>query len=244
MKYFVLLMGNLAYLLFFWGTFPVMLLVSLPTLLLPRTVFLQITKGYVWLWLRALRYFCGITYEVTGAQNLPQNQPYIIASKHQSAWETYFFVWFLPDPAVILKKELMRLPIWGWFARKMRHIPVDRKAGTKALTQMITAAKQRLSEGRQLVIFPQGTRVKPGEHKKYHSGIAALYTKLDVAVVPVALNSGTVWQKRQRLKKPGHIQVEILAPLPPASKTGLDKKAFMQRLESAIEARQTQLDSA
>jgi len=205
-------------------------IVCLPLLFAsPRSVQ---AAGGIWidgtLWL--LKHVVGIDYRITGAENLPST-PAIYAAKHQSAWETLFLSRYLNFPAFVLKKELLSIPLFGWFLKRAGMIAVDRKGGASALRQMARQASETLEGGRSILIFPEGTRVAPGETRPYQPGVAALYTQLKTPVVPVALNSGLFWGKRAFLKKPGTIVVEILPPIPP----GLDRKALMRELEGRIE---------
>jgi 1-acyl-sn-glycerol-3-phosphate acyltransferase len=194
--------------------------------------------GGIWidgtLWL--LKHVAGIDYRVTGTENLPSTSA-IYASKHQSAWETLFLSRYLNFPAFVLKKELLSIPLFGWFLKKAGMIAVDRKGGASALRSMARQATETLESGRSILIFPEGTRVAPGQTKPYQPGVAALYTQQKVPVVPVALNSGLFWGRRAFIKKPGTIVVQILPPIPP----GLDRKAFMRDLESRIEPASTAL---
>ncbi|HVM84641.1 MAG TPA: lysophospholipid acyltransferase family protein [Candidatus Binatia bacterium] len=205
-------------------------IVCLPLLLGPArwthaaaTLWIDVT-----LWL--LKNVVGLDHRIVGAENLP-DRPAIFAAKHQSAWETLFLSRYLNFPAFILKRELLQIPLFGWFIRKAGMIAVDRSAGANALRQMSRQASEVFDQGRSILIFPEGTRVAPGEHRHYHPGVAALYTQLKVPVVPVALNSGLFWARKAFVKKPGTIVVEILPPIPP----GLDRKGLMKELESRIE---------
>lgn len=177
-----------------------------------------------------LKHVVGIGYRISGAENLPDS-PAIYAAKHQSAWETLFLSRYLDFPAFVLKKELLSIPLFGWFLRRAGMIAVDRKGGASALRRMARQATETLESGRSILIFPEGTRVAPGQTRPYQPGVAALYTQLKVPVVPVALNSGLFWGRRAFIKKPGTIVVEILPPIPP----GLDRKALMKELENRIE---------
>ncbi len=217
---------NLSYLL--WSV--IMHIVCMPLLLAP--------VSWVWkaahLWIDGtlflLRVFCGLDHRELGLENLPKG-PAIIAAKHQSAWETLFLSRRLNHPAFILKRELLMIPLFGWFIRKVGMIAVDRTGKAAALKQMVRDANAAFAEGRQIIIFPEGTRVAPGAHRPYQPGIAALYSQLNVPVVPVALNSGLYWGREAFTKKPGRILIEYLPPIPP----GLDRKAFMAELEARLE---------
>jgi 1-acyl-sn-glycerol-3-phosphate acyltransferase len=188
--------------------------------------------GGIWidgtLWL--LKHVVGIDYRIVGAEHLPAT-PAVYASKHQSAWETLFLSRYLNFPAFVLKRELLSIPLFGWFLKKAGMIAVDRKAGASALRGMARQATETLQSGRSILIVPEGTRVAPGQTRPYQPGVAALYTQQKVPVVPVALNSGLFWGRRAFIKKPGTIVVEFLPPIPP----GLDRKALMRELETRIE---------
>lgn len=201
-------------------------------LLLPRRRMVAVASWYLRSvgWLE--RTLLGLDYEVRGLEHLPASGAYIVAAKHQSAWETMKLHELFGDPAIILKRELMWVPIWGWYAAKARMIPVDRGAGGRALSSMIANAKPVAAEGRPIVIFPQGTRTAPGERRSYRIGVGALYEKLGLPIVPVALNSGVFWPRRRFAKRPGRITVEILPPILP----GLPRAAVMAELESRLEA--------
>jgi 1-acyl-sn-glycerol-3-phosphate acyltransferase len=226
---------NLLYLL--WSL--AMHIVCLPILLGPPRW--TRAAGGLWidvtLWL--LKHVVGLSHRVVGAENLPLG-PAIFAAKHQSAWETLFLSRYLNYPAFVLKRELLRIPLFGWYIGKVGMIAIDRTAGASALRRMARQATETFAEGRSLLIFPEGTRVSPGQHRAYHPGVAGIYTQLKVPVVPVALNSGLFWGRRAFVKRPGIITVEILPPIPP----GLDRKGLMRDLEARIETASNVLASA
>ncbi|MEQ1790010.1 MAG: lysophospholipid acyltransferase family protein [Rickettsiales bacterium] len=182
------------------------------------------------------RIFCGIKYEVRGRENI-QNIPVIYASKHQSAWDTLIFLTLLPNMAYVLKKELLRLPFWGWYLWRMEMIAIDRSAGASSIKQIIRDGKAALGKNRPIVIFPEGTRKKPNATPDYHAGITAMYSSLGIPVVPVALNSGIYWGKNAFFKKSGTIIIEFLPPIP----AGLPKKEFIARLQNEIETASNKL---
>lgn len=182
--------------------------------------------GNVWL----MRWLVGIKLEVRGRENLPDGAC-IVASKHQSAFDTFIVHLLLHDPAVVLKKELLSIPVYGWYTRKTQMIAVDRSGGAKALKDMVAAAQRAAGQNRPIFIFPEGTRTAPGTETDYQPGVAALYKRLDLPVVPVALNSGLFWPRRSFLRKPGTIVVEFL----PQIAAGMDRKAFMDALRERIE---------
>lgn len=177
-----------------------------------------------------LKLIVGLDLEVRGRDNLPQGAC-VIASKHQSALDTFVFYLLLNDPNYVMKKELMRIPVWGWHARKCGAISIDRDGGAGALKQMLRDTEDRMAQARQVILFPEGTRTAPGTRHPYNPGIAAVYTRIKAPVVPVALNSGLFWGRRSFNKKPGVITIEFLPPMPP----GLDRAQFMSELENRIE---------
>lgn len=217
---------NVLYLL--WSV--VIHVVCLPLLLAPAAWVWKAVHLWVGGTLLLLRVCCGLGCRELGLEHFPHG-PAIIAAKHQSAWETLFLSRRLDRPAFILKRELLSIPLFGWFLRKAGMIAVDRSGKAAALKQMVRDANRAFAEGRQIIIFPEGTRVAPGVHKPYQPGIAALYGQLNVPVVPVALNSGLYWGRQAWTKKPGRILIEYLPAIPP----GLDRKAFMAELEARLE---------
>ncbi len=226
---------NLVYL--FW--------LIVPTVLFLWTLFLKpdLLAAIVVKWQEGLAWFekhiAGIDYRVVGAENLPQGAC-IVAAKHQSAWETCKLLILFKNPSIVLKKELTYVPIWGWYAKFLGLIPIDRKAGVKSLAKMMRAARSAAEEGRKIVIFPQGTRVRPGVRKPYKAGVAGLYLELNLPVVPMAVNSGLFWPKGAFFKKPGTITIAFLPPIQP----GLSKSAFLHALEERLEATSAALASA
>ncbi|MFT3810848.1 MAG: lysophospholipid acyltransferase family protein [Micropepsaceae bacterium] len=201
----------------------------LPALLGPRR---WSVKG-VELWGRAtlwgLKVICGLRYEVRGREHIPES-PCIVAGKHQAMWDTVALPLVVKDPALVLKRQLLSVPFYGWYVRKTKMIALDRGAHAAALRELLRQAKDRLASGRPVAIFPEGTRKKPGAAPDYKPGVAAIYTQLGVSCVPFALNSGHFWRGWKRY--PGTIVVEFLPAIPP----GLKRAAFMSELETRIEA--------
>ncbi|MEM9223753.1 MAG: lysophospholipid acyltransferase family protein [Pseudomonadota bacterium] len=177
-----------------------------------------------------LRLICGQSYEVRGEANRPQG-PALVASKHQAAWETLALLPILPRGAFILKKELLKIPIYGAYARFFGMIPVDRTGGAAALKQLDTDAKDAIAKGFQIIIFPEGTRQLVGAPPDYKPGAIFLYDRLNVPLVPVALNSGLYWPRRRFVRYPGKIIVSFLPAIPP----GLKRTEATERLKVAIE---------
>ncbi len=208
------------------------LIVTFGVLLLPLPWRWMHRLGRLWcrgtLWL--LRAIVGLDHRTDGRENLLP-EPAIYASKHQSTWDTLIFALLLPDCAYVLKRELYWLPLFGQLLARSRPIPVDRSAGGSALRRMLATAERAIDEGRSIVIFPEGTRMAPGERTRYRPGAAALYQRLGVPVVPVALDSGRYWGRRRFAKRPGTIAIRFLPPIPP----GLGRRDFMATLEGRIE---------
>ena len=213
-----------------YGLMAVMGLVCSPALLGPRSWSKACFRAYLALVFGGLKVLCGIDYEVRGLEHKPAGGA-LVASKHQSMFETLAFWKILGDPAIILKKELTYLPFFGWYAMKLKNIKVDRAAAAKALRDMLKQARQRAQQGRQVVIFPQGTRLNPGEAESYKPGVAGLYAAMKAPCTPVALNSGLYWPAHGFVRRPGRIIIEFL----PAIEPGLPRDEFMARLEQRIE---------
>jgi 1-acyl-sn-glycerol-3-phosphate acyltransferase len=227
---------SLVFQILFWAWTALLAVLYLPLLVLPRRV--MVIAGRAWprsvLWLLAR--VVGLRHRIEGQENVPPG-PAIWALKHQSAWDTLIVPILVPDPVVILKRELLWLPFYGWYAAKHGMIGIDRAGAATTLRRMAAAGRQAAAAGHSIVVFPEGTRTAPGTRRPYHSGIAALYGQLDLPVVPVALNSGLFWGRRAFTRKPGTITLRILPPIPP----GLDRRAFMARLEDAIETATAEL---
>jgi 1-acyl-sn-glycerol-3-phosphate acyltransferase len=224
----------------FWLWTGALALAGLPLLLASR----RTVQGYARFWLRGVQWLLatlgGLDYQVRGRERAPAT-PAIFAFKHQSAWETLVCHLLFDDPAIALKRELTLIPVFGWYLARTGMIRIDRGAGPRALRSLVEGAREALARGSSVVIFPEGTRVPPGERRPYSPGVAGLYLQLERPVVPVALNSGLFWPRRSFVKRPGRITVEFLEPIAP----GLDRKAFMAELERRLEpATQRLLDEA
>jgi 1-acyl-sn-glycerol-3-phosphate acyltransferase len=208
------------------------MIAALPTLVLPYPVLRAFIRSYARSSLWLLRVICGTKVYWRGTENIPQGSC-IVACKHQSAWETFALYAVLADPIYILKRELMWIPLFGWYTWKAGLIPVDRSAGMAALSRMTARAQRAIagSRPRQLVIFPEGTRRTPGAEPSYKPGIAHLYARLGLSCVPAALNSGLFWPRRSLIRLPGTIVVEFLPPIAP----GVERAGFLAHLQDAIE---------
>jgi 1-acyl-sn-glycerol-3-phosphate acyltransferase len=180
---------------------------------------------------------CGIRFEIRGRENFQPDAKVIFASKHQSAWETMFFMGFLHRPAIVMKQALLLNPMLGPHIIKSRQLVVKREDGGKALKKLLGDAREAAKAGRPVVIFPEGTRTRPGDYKPYPRGVAAIRAHVNLPVVPVAMNSGLFWRRNAFMKRPGTIVVEFLPPLG----TEVSKNEFMPRLEEAIETASNRL---
>jgi 1-acyl-sn-glycerol-3-phosphate acyltransferase len=204
---------------------------AVPSLLLPPRCLLKVAVAWAKSALWLMRVTTGTRYEITGLENIPSGG-LMVASKHQSFWETFVLVTLFPDPVFILKRELTWIPFFGWCLTKLRMIPVDRGGRARALSHVTRRARVELGErGRQLLIFPEGTRRAAGAPPAYKFGVAHLYADLDVPCLPVALNSGLYWPRRKFLRRPGTIRVEIMPPIAP----GMGKAEFQALLQERIE---------
>ena len=206
-------------------------MVGLPLLLLPRRHAVCALRLWARWVLAVLQGIVGLRFVVTGAEHLPLAGSAVIAAKHQSTFDTIVWLLLVPDAAYVLKRELLRIPVYGWFARRAGMIAVDRAAGARAMRGLIRDAQAALVAGRQVVIFPEGTRSAPGAALPYQPGIAALYARTGLPVIPVATDSGRFWGRRAFLKHPGTITIAIQPPIAP----GLGKDAFLTALRACIE---------
>lgn len=198
--------------------------------LLPRRYMQNCGAFYCRGLLGILRVTVGLTHEIRGLQNLPL-PPYILAAKHQSAWETLALPTMVTRPSIVLKRSLYKIPVFGWYLQAAGMIGIDRKAGASALRRMIQDGRRAVTDKRPILIFPEGTRTAPGTHNRFHIGITALYEHLKLPVVPVALNSGHYWPRDSLGKSPGCIVVEVLPAIPP----GLSRAEMTRRLKAAID---------
>jgi len=177
--------------------------------------FYVIDLGMLWarISLAALRLFCNVRIDAAGLEHLPQAGPALVAAQHQSAFDTLVWLTLLPRPAYVLKRELLRLPLLGPLLLPSGFIAVDRAGGANALRKMVADCRQAIAAGRQIVIFPEGTRVPPGEQAVLQPGVVALAHALDLPVIPAATNSGLFWGRNAFNKRPGRLQIRVFAPL-------------------------------
>lgn len=226
----MLIVRSIVYNVLFYLNLLVYLIAAIPTYWMPYRCIVEVAKswGRTSTWL--LRVVCGTRVEIRGTEKIPWG-PLLVASKHQSTWETFGITSLFADPCFIIKRELLWLPLFGWYAWKGRMIPVNRGARAQALAAIAKDAVVELARGRQIVIFPEGTRRPAGAEPSYKYGVVHLYAETGATCLPIALNSGQYWRRRSFLRYPGTIRVEVLDPIPP----GLDKETFAERLRDTIE---------
>ncbi len=220
------LLFNLCF--FAWTTLVCAL--GLPVLLLPRPIVARFARFWAKGALALLAAVVGLRHALRGLEHLPRGGA-ILAFKHQSAWDTIALPLLVEDPMIVIKKELLAIPLFGWYLAQTGQIAVDRRGQAAALKHMLRKAAAGAVQGRPIVIFPEGTRVAPGQHRPYQPGVIALYRHLGLPVVPVALNSGFFWGRRSFRKRPGLITVEFL----PAIAPGLSRRDFLAELERRTE---------
>lgn len=212
--------------IFYAGTVPAVLL-SFPISLLGTAAI----RWWAQMWVRfhkfCARWLLGVKTRVEGT---PPRGACLVACKHQAMYETLEIILMLDEPAIVLKRELSDIPLWGWVTRRYGAIPVDRKGGAAALRRMMRAAEGAIAEGRPIAIFPEGTRVPPGEQPPLQPGFAGLYRALKLPVVPVAVDSGRLWPKGRLVKRPGIVTMRFLDPIPP----GLPRAEIEARVHAAI----------
>lgn len=224
------LLRSILFQIYFGVLSAVMCILWIPSLLGPAR-FLQFGMrvwGHLTLW--GLRAICGLSYEVRGREHIT-GRPALYAGKHLAMWDTVVLPILIKDPALVMKRELLVIPFYGWYSIKMRMIVLDRAAHAHALRSLISQAKACFAEGRPVIIFPEGTRKRPGAPPDYKAGVAAVYSQLGTPCIPFALNSGVFWTGP--LRKSGRIVIEFL----PAIAPGLKRAEFMATLQEAVESR-------
>ncbi len=231
----LLMLRSAGFKLAFYVATALFLVLGSPLLLGPRSWAMAALKGHAHTTLWLMRVIAGTRVAVRGRENLPDGA-YLVAAKHQSAWDTIGLIVLFPDPALIMKAELLNIPVYGWFCRKFGMIPIRRETGPSALRTMLAQARDRARNGRQVLVFPEGTRRLPGAAPAYKSGILLLYDALQLPCVPLALNSGRFWPRRGAIQ-PGTIVVDIGEVIP----AGLPRQEFRETLIERIEVPTQQL---
>jgi 1-acyl-sn-glycerol-3-phosphate acyltransferase len=221
---------SLLFNLLFYPNFVFWLLVALPTLLMPRKALMRVANWWAQTNILLMRVICNIKVEYRGVEKIPKG-PLIVAAKHQSMWETISLLQFFDAPFFVLKRELLRIPLFGQYLIKANMVAIDRSSGRQALLKLIKRAGEEVRRGRQFLIFPEGTRRPAGAPPDYKAGVSLIYADCGVQCLPVALNSGLFWPRRAFLRYPGTLVVEFLDPLPP----GLPRTEFLARIQAVIE---------
>lgn len=215
----------------FYLSFIVQMIVFTPIyFLLPRKAAYRIPKNWAASNLWLAKHIAGLSFEIEGLERLPKTGV-ILAAKHQSFFDTFALIPSLDDPVYILKRELLWIPLFGWYAAKQDMIPINRADKGRAIPKMLVRARAELARGRELIIYPEGTRKAPGAPPDYKYGIARLYSDLKVPVVPVVMHPGLFWPRRKFIRYPGHFKVRIL----PAIAPGMDPDAFLAHLVEVME---------
>ncbi len=205
-------------------------IICIPYLILPN----KFLRPAIRIWIKGifimLRTVCSINYEIIGIENIPK-EPIIVVSKHQSAFETFALYYYLNKSFFIHKKQLFYIPIFGQYLMKSNMVSINRKEKTKAIRKMIFEVKKRLNDGSSIIIFPEGTRKKPGEKANYKSGFVAIYNATKRRLLPVAVNSGLYWPKKDFIMKKGIIKIDIQKPID----SNLSKNEVLNKVETSIE---------
>jgi 1-acyl-sn-glycerol-3-phosphate acyltransferase len=230
---------SLVYNVLFYLVLAFWVIAGLPTLLMPRWGVVTIAQWWARTNIGLMRVICNTKVEYRGLEKIPKG-PLIVASKHQSMWETFALLQFFPEPLYILKRELKWIPFFGWYLIKTNMIGVDRGAGGRSLLEMARRAGAEVRRGRQLIIFPEGTRTAVDAPPRYKTGVGQIYVDCGVTCLPVALNSGLFWPRRTFMRYPGTLVVEFLDPLPP----GLSRAEFIAQVSTAIEGATDRLVAA
>jgi len=225
------LLRSLLFNLFYFTSTAVLLIPGIAVWLFFPSRSLALATLWARVELAAARLICGIKLEVTGREHLPQGAA-LIASRHESAFDTLVWLLLVPRASYVMKQELTRIPIFGGMVRPAGMIPVDRDGGGAAMRALMRAGADAAKAGRQIIIFPEGTRMDPGRDVELQPGIAALAAATRLPVIPVVTDSGSYWGRRAFRKRPGTIRIVILPPLP----AGLPRGALMDGLEDAMRA--------
>jgi 1-acyl-sn-glycerol-3-phosphate acyltransferase len=232
----VLYVRSLVFMVLFYAWSAACSILLVPAMLGPRSWTMAVMRVWAKGFIALLEPVCGIRLEIRGRQYLPTGAA-LVAGKHQCMFDALGTLAIYPDACFITKKELFAIPVFGWYARRAGMIAVDRAGHSKALRKMMTDAHARMAEARQLVIFPEGHRMAPGETGDYQPGVAALYRELGLPCTPVATNSGRHWPAHGFIRRPGVIVYEFLEPIP----AGLHRAVFMRTLKDRIETASTAL---
>lgn len=227
----MILLRSIVFLVWFYGSMAIYGLVFMPLVLWSSDRYIWIAmRGWGSVTLFGLRWICGVRVKFEGMEHLPPKGPALLASKHQATLDTLLPAQFVSEPVFVVKRELSNAPIFGFYMKRGM-IPVDRDAHAKALKDMLRAARAVIAKGRQIVIYPEGTRQELDAPPDYKPGIAAMYRDLNLPVTPIALNTGLVWPPKGIIRRPGTVTIRVLPPIP----AGLSRDEFMRELEIRIE---------
>lgn len=222
----------------FYGFTVLFCVFATPCLVLPRPLYFKVLMWYFRTVYKIEKYVLGLDYEIRGAENLPKDGHYIIAAKHYSAYETLKLHLLFPDPAIIMKRELMSIPLWGWHAKKSDMIAIDRGSKDIAIRSLIEGSKRMKDLNRPIIIFPQGTRVALDDTIKdrpYKFGIMKIYETTNMPIIPLAMDSGVYWGKNSFLKKPGKAVFQFLEPIAPGQNTQTAFETMRNAIETTSE---------
>ena len=226
----LIFLRSLVFNVLFYAAFVFWAIVALPTFLMPRAAVLRVASWWGKTAIVLMRVVCNIKVEFRGVENIPSG-PLIVASKHQSMFETIALLRFFEAPFFVIKRQLNFIPLFGLYLIKTGMVAIDRSAGRRALLEVTRRAAEEVKKGRQFVIFPEGTRTAPGAPPQYKGGVGLVYSECGVPCLPVALNSGLFWPRRTFMRYPGTLVVEFLDPIRP----GLKRDEFLARVERTIE---------
>lgn len=224
---------SIIFVIWMYGWMAILGILALPTLVLPRAALLWFVRIFARLMIFGLRWICGVRVEIRGRQHVPGG-PVLIAGKHQAMLDVFIPFLIFPDPVLVMKRELLWYPVIGWYSLKLRLLAIDRDGGAKTMRKMLQAADSRVKgESRQLLIYPEGTRTRPGARPDYKpAGIRAFYKSLKLPLLPLATNAGLCWPAKGLTRRPGLVVYEVL----PSLAHDLNPKAMLAALESALEA--------
>lgn len=224
---------SFVFVIWMYGWMAILGILALPTLLLPRAAFLGFIRLFARLVLFGLRWICGIRVEFRGLEHVPGG-PVLIAGKHQAMLDVFLPFLIFRNPVLVMKRELLWYPVIGWYSLKLRLLAIDRDGGAKTMKLMLAAAQKRVNgESRQMLIYPEGTRMAPGAVPSYKpAGTRAFYKSLKLPLLPLATNAGLCWPAKGLIRRPGRIVYEVL----PAMASDLNPKAMLGDLETVLEA--------
>ena len=220
----------------FYGVTALMCFIFLPALLFHKGGILWVARFYLRVNYFFERHILKLDYEVRGLENVPKEGSFLVVAKHQSTYETMKLHFIFDDPCIILKKELLKIPIWGWFLWRTDPIAINRRAGKKASNQIIEGAKRIMTQNRPIIIFPQGTRVRIDQdtkEKPYKIGIARMQEATGLPIIPLAVNTGKFWPRNDWVKKPGKVIFEFLPPIEAGEPPEKVIKTVEERIETA-----------